>query len=133
MTATAPRFAAVLFDLDAHPVGHSPRSGRRRQSCAHQLLDAPPAGLHSAPHRLRRRVLGLLKAGFWRGRELSHRDTPALRQALLDYYAAHLYEVPAPTRAWSSLSHGSTPMWDPLGHSDQQVSLSHRTPDGSGA
>ena len=94
MTATAPRFAAVLFDLDGTLLDTAPDLG----AAANHVLTSE--GMPPLPDCIVRRIasdgaLGLLKAGFGEA-ELSHRDTQALRQALLDYYAAHLYEGTRP-------------------------------------
>jgi len=90
----APRFAAVLFDLDGTLLDTAPDLG----AAVNHVLQRE--GMAPLPDTVIRRIasdgaLGLLKAGF--GEELLARmDTPALRQALLDYYADHLYEGTRP-------------------------------------
>lgn len=90
----APRFAAVLFDLDGTLLDTAPDLG----AAVNHVLQCE--GMAPLPDTVIRRIasdgaLGLLKAGFGE-EQLARMDTPALRQALLDYYAAHLYEGTRP-------------------------------------
>lgn len=90
----APRFAAVLFDLDGTLLDTAPDLG----AAVNHVLQRE--GMAPLPDTVVRRIasdgaLGLLKAGFGE-EQLARMDTPALRQALLDYYAAHLYEGTRP-------------------------------------
>lgn len=90
----APRFAAVLFDLDGTLLDTAPDLG----AAVNHVLQRE--GMAPLPDTVIRRIasdgaLGLLKAGFGE-EQLARMDTPALRQALLDYYAAHLYEGTRP-------------------------------------
>ena len=92
--SAAPRFAAILFDLDGTLLDTAPDLGA---AVNHVLLREGMAPLSDT---VIRRIasdgaLGLLKAGFGE-EQLARMDTPALRQALLDYYAAHLYEGTRP-------------------------------------
>jgi len=92
--SAAPRFAAVLFDLDGTLLDTAPDLG----AAVNHVLQRE--GMAPLPDTVIRRIasdgaLGLLKAGFGE-EQLARMDTPALRQALLDYYAAHLYEGTRP-------------------------------------
>jgi len=87
-------FAAVLFDLDGTLLDTAPDLGAAVNHVLQSQGQAPLAEAHI------RRIasdgaLGLLKAGFGE-EQLARMDTPALRQALLDHYAAHLYEGTRP-------------------------------------
>lgn len=88
------RFAAVLFDLDGTLLDTAPDLG----AAVNHVLTRE--GMLPLPETLIRRIasdgaLGLLKAGFGE-EQLARMNTPALRQALLDHYAAHLYEGTRP-------------------------------------
>ncbi len=92
--SAAPRFAAVLFDLDGTLLDTAPDLG----AAVNHVLQRE--GMAPLPDTVIRHIasdgaLGLLKAGFGE-EQLARMDTPALRQALLDYYAAHLYEGTRP-------------------------------------
>jgi N-acetyl-D-muramate 6-phosphate phosphatase len=92
--APAPHFAAVLFDLDGTLLDTAPDLG----AAVNHVLQRE--GMAPLPDAVIRRIasdgaLGLLKAGFGE-EQLARMDTPVLRQALLDYYAEHLYEGTRP-------------------------------------
>lgn len=85
-----PHFAAVLFDLDGTLLDTAPDLG----AAVNHVLNAnamPPLDDEVIRRIASDGALGLLKAGFGE-EQLAQMDTPLLRQALLDYYAAHLYE-----------------------------------------
>ena len=85
-----PHFAAVLFDLDGTLLDTAPDLG----AAVNHVLSAnamPPLDDEVIRRIASDGALGLLKAGFGE-EQLAQMDTPLLRQALLDYYAAHLYE-----------------------------------------
>ncbi|MGL4206993.1 MAG: HAD-IA family hydrolase [Aeromonadaceae bacterium] len=91
---TPPPFAALLFDLDGTLLDTAPDLG----AAVNHVLTRE--GMPALPESIVRRIasdgaLGLLKAGFGEA-ELARRDSQALRQALLDYYAEHLYEGTRP-------------------------------------
>ena len=91
---TPRRFAAVLFDLDGTLLDTAPDLG----AAVNHVLQRE--GMAPLGDEVIRRIasdgaLGLLKAGFGE-EQLAQMDTPALRQALLDYYADHLYEGTRP-------------------------------------
>lgn len=85
-----PHFAAVLFDLDGTLLDTAPDLG----AAVNHVLNAnamPPLDDEVIRRIASDGALGLLKAGFGE-EQLAQMDTPLLSQALLDYYAAHLYE-----------------------------------------
>ena len=98
---------AVLFDLDGTLLDTAPDLG----AAVNHVLQRE--GMAPLGDEVIRRIasdgaLGLLKAGFGE-EQLAQMDTPALRQALLDYYADHLYEGTRPYPGMPEFIDGSMP------------------------